>query len=144
MPMRKFSLILLVFFSVACSSIDEGAEVQAIQNVLNEQKDAWNQGDLQSYMMGYWQDSALVFSGGKNVSFGWEAALQRYERSYPTQEHMGFLHFDDVKITLLHNDLAFATGSWHITRERGDADGRFTLVWRKEKDGWKIIADHSS
>jgi hypothetical protein len=38
----------------------------------------------------------------------------------------------------------FVVGKWHLQRSIGDIGGHFTLLWRKIKGQWVIVADHSS
>jgi len=35
-------------------------------------------------------------------------------------------------------------GKWHLTRSIGDVGGHFTLLFKKVKNRWVIVADHSS
>jgi ketosteroid isomerase-like protein len=35
-------------------------------------------------------------------------------------------------------------GRWHLTMSDGNAEGNFSLVWKKLDKHWKIIHDHSS
>jgi ketosteroid isomerase-like protein len=35
-------------------------------------------------------------------------------------------------------------GKWALAREKDNPKGRFTLIFRKFKDGWKIVHDHTS
>ena len=63
------------------------------------QENAWNIGDLNSFMMGYHNSDELVFSGKKGPTYGWNNIKQRYLNSYPNAEIMGKLSFDVKKIT---------------------------------------------
>jgi ketosteroid isomerase-like protein len=66
---------------------------------------------------------------------------------------MGTLTFSNLEVHLLPSscgtvEYAIVTGNFHLRRSaQGEAkkdDGIFSLVWRKEPQGWKIILDHSS
>ena len=57
------------------------------------------------------------------------------------------LTFSEIAVRPLGSDYALANGRFALKRTAaggGDAAGRFTLVLRKTKAGWKIIHDHSS
>jgi len=41
---------------------------------------AWNEGDIEAFMEGYWRDDALRFVSGTEISSGWNATLHRYKR----------------------------------------------------------------
>jgi ketosteroid isomerase-like protein len=140
--MRRLFLafLLLVPFLVHAQDADE------IQHVLSMQADAWNHHDLERFMSGYWKSPELTFFSGANASQGWQAAIDRYRRSYQSEGHeMGHLDFADLKIEPLGPDSAFVRGNWKLTLSDGKTPhGLFTLVFRRFPDGWKIIHDHTS
>lgn len=111
---------------------------------MKAQETAWNNGDLRGFMLGYWMSDSLAFSGGKNITYGWQPALERYERSYGSEEQMGKLTFSDVKTNLSGKASAYTTGAWQLARYSDTLSGRFTLVWRRVNGAWVIVADHSS
>jgi len=124
---------------------EHDADRAAINSVLKAQQAAWNRGDVDSFLVGYWQSPELTFSGSNGVSRGWDGVLARYKRNYPDREAMGELDFSDLEFRFLGPDAALVLGKWHLKRETaGDIGGVFTLVWQKFPDGWKIIHDHIS
>jgi uncharacterized protein (TIGR02246 family) len=123
-----------------------------IRAALTAQSDAWNRGDIPVFMQSY-EDSPDTTFIGQALRKGYQPILQRYQASYATREQMGTLTFSDVDVRLLpsgcgHSEIALVTGKFHLTRStHGEApknDGIFSLVWRKGRDGWKIILDHTS
>jgi len=122
----------------------EAKTVAAIRAVLDAQRDAWNRGDIEGYMDGYERSDQTVFVSGDNVTRGWQTVLDRYKKTYNTREKMGTLTFSDLEITLPGKDAAVVLGRWHLQRAKDEPHGRFTLIFRKSKQGWKIIHDHTS
>jgi uncharacterized protein (TIGR02246 family) len=121
------------------------ADREAIAAVLKAQQAAWNRGDVDAFLVGYWQSPELTFSGSSGVSRGWDGVLARYKKNYPDRTAMGELDFSDLEFRLLAPDAALVLGRWHLKRETaGDIGGVFTLVWQKFPEGWKIIHDHTS
>lgn len=120
------------------------ADRQAIQSVLSAQQAAWNRGDVDAFLVGYWHSPELTFSGSSGVSRGWDGVLARYKKNYPDHAAMGELNFSDLEFHFLGADAALVLGKWHLKREKGDIGGVFTLVWQKFPEGWKIIHDHTS
>jgi len=122
------------------------AEPAAIRKVIEDQQAAWNRHDLEGFMSGYRNSPDLTFFSGAHESKGWQAALDRYKKSYQGAGHeMGKLEFADLRIEMLGPEAAFVRGEFHLTMSDGKTPhGLFTLVFRKFPDGWKIIHDHSA
>jgi len=117
---------------------------QAISAVLNAQQTAWNRGDVDAFLVGYWHSPDLTFSGSSGVARGWDGVLARYKKNYPDRAAMGQLDFSDLEFRFLGPDAALVLGRWHLKRETDDLGGVFTLVWQRLPEGWKIIHDHTS
>lgn len=120
------------------------ADRTAIMAVLNAQQEAWNRGDVDAFLVGYWHSPELTFSGSSGVSRGWDGVLARYKRNYPDRAAMGQLDFSDLEFRWLGQDAALVLGHWHLKRDKGDIGGVFSLVWQRFPEGWKIVHDHTS
>jgi ketosteroid isomerase-like protein len=123
---------------------DRKADRDAIISVLNAQLEAWNRGDVDAFVVGYWHSPELTFSGGSGVSRGYDGVLARYKKNYPDKKTMGELDFSALEFRFLGSDAALVLGQWHLKRESGDVGGVFSLVWQRFPEGWKIIHDHTS
>ena len=142
-----FAVVMVMFGSARLlGTLDKGwdTDTKAIDEVLKAQQAAWNRGDVDAFLVGYWRSPELTFSGSNGVSRGWDGVLARYKKSYPNHAAMGQLEFSDLEFRFLGPDAALVLGQWHLKRESGDIGGVFTLVWQKFPDGWKIIHDHTS
>ncbi|MDO3640521.1 nuclear transport factor 2 family protein [Mucilaginibacter sp. L3T2-6] len=117
---------------------------QAILNVLETQRIAWNKGDIDTYMQGYWQSDSLAFIGHTAPTYGWKQTLEGYKKSYPNKAAMGQLTFTIMKVNILDPTNAFVLGAWHLKREKDAPGGYFTLWFRKINGVWKIVCDHTS
>jgi hypothetical protein len=115
-----------------------------VRLVLTEQQSAWNRGDVDGFLAGYWNSGQTVFAGTQGITRGWQALRERYRRTYPDRRAMGTLAFSDLEVTVLCPDAALALGKWHLDRDSGPLGGVFSLVLRKFPEGWRIIADHTS
>jgi ketosteroid isomerase-like protein len=118
----------------------------AVEHVLDTQQAAWNRHDLDGFMAGYWNSPELTFFSGAKETSGWQATLDRYRSTYNSPGHeMGTLEFSGLLIEMLGPEAAFVRGAWHLTMPDGKTPhGRFTLVFRKFPEGWKIVHDHTS
>jgi uncharacterized protein (TIGR02246 family) len=149
---RKILLTLLLLFPITSMAVKaqtsqkqkNAKTIAAIRAVLDAQRDAWNRGDIEGYMDGYERSEQTVFVSGDNLTRGWQTVLERYKKNYNTREKMGTLTFSDLEVTLLGKDAAVVHGRWHLQRANDEPHGRFTLVFRRTKQGWKIIHDHTS
>lgn len=115
-----------------------------VRAVLDVQAAAWNRGDVESFMQGYWRSEQLTFAGANGVTRGWQGVLERYRRNYPDRKAMGRLSFSEIEITALGADAALVLGHWQLERETDRPGGVFTLVARRTPQGWRIIHDHTS
>lgn len=117
----------------------------AIRQVLDAQVAAWNKGDLQGFMAGYWKSPDLTFASGKDTTRGWEATYERYRKRYQAEgREMGKLTFSELDIELLCPDSAYVRGRWKLVTSKETLGGVFTLVFRKLAEGWRIVHDHTS
>lgn len=144
--MKRFSKIflpaILLFFIQNISAQQKNKE--EILHLLQFQEDAWNNGNIDLFMTGYWNDDSLAFVGSKSVTYGWKNTIANYKKSYPDTVTMGKLHFDILKVDVLDKKNAFVIGKWHLTRSIGDVGGHFTLLFKKFGNHWFIVVDHTS
>src|SRR4030095_3234743 len=120
--------------------------VAEIRAVLDAQVVAWNAGKLEEFMDGYWRSPDLTFySGGRKMS-GWDATIERYRKTYQAEgREMGKLVFSDLDIQQLGPNAAVVRGRWELTMSDGKKPGGlYTLIFRRFKQGWKIVHDHTS
>jgi uncharacterized protein (TIGR02246 family) len=123
----------------------ENEKIQAaVRAVLDEQVLAWNRGDIDGFMKGYAKSADTTFVSGDTVTRGWQTVLDRYKKNYDSREKMGTLAFSELEITPLSDRSAIAIGRWQLTRAGDTPHGRFTLIFRRSKDGWRIVHDHTS
>jgi beta-aspartyl-peptidase (threonine type) len=119
---------------------------QRIRAVLAAQVAAWNRGDLEAFMRGYWHSPDLTFYSGGTITKGWDETLARYRKRYQSGgADMGKLTFSDLDIEPLSADSAWVGGRWHLEMRDGKKlGGLFTLIFRMMPDGWRIVHDHTS
>jgi ketosteroid isomerase-like protein len=119
---------------------------EGIKHMLVDQVEAWNHGNLQGYMNGYWRSPDVTFFSGGTVTKGWQPTLQRYQQRYQGQgKEMGQLDFQDLNIDLLSRRSAVVTGKWQLIMSDGkQPHGLFTLIVKRMQNGWRIVHDHTS
>src|SRR5579864_889328 len=116
----------------------------AITTILDAQEKAWNEGNVDAFLEGYWHSPELTFSGSSGIARGWDGVAARYKKNYPDRAAMGRLDFSNLEFRFLGRDAALVLGHWHLARAQGDIGGVFSLVWQRFPEGWRIIHDHTS
>ena len=135
-----FVITVLLFTTVYAQPKDE----TVIRSLIEEQRLAWNTGDVEKFMQTYWQSDSLKFIGKSGVTYGWQNTIENYKKNYPDTAAMGKLDFDIIEVKRLSVLYFFIVGKWHLTRSIGDVGGHFTLLFKKIKNKWVIVVDHSS
>ena len=117
-----------------------------IEAVLRAHMAAWNEGDLEAFMQGYWRDPAVRFVSGDTVVTGWRQTMARYKERYGDggRKDMGDLSFERLDVEMLSSDLALVVGGYRLDRDGETSTGAFTLVMRRIGGLWRIVHDHSS
>jgi ketosteroid isomerase-like protein len=126
--------------AAAASAKDEAA----VQKVLDDQVAAWNRGDIDAFMTGYWNSDKVQFVSGNGITHGYADVLARYKKTFPTQAAMGQLSFTGLEIHVDCANSAYAIGQYHLVLAPDNPSGFFTLNFKKFSDGWKIVVDHTS
>jgi ketosteroid isomerase-like protein len=132
------------YSSTNLSSRETKRITDAVRAVLDAQREAWNRGDIDGYMDGYARSPDTVFVSGDSINRGWQTVRDRYKKNYDSREKMGALTFSDLETTVYSNNLAVMIGRWHLQRANDAPHGRFTLIFRRTKQGWRIVHDHTS
>lgn len=141
--MRNVLCFFLLFF-LTQHTWAQSADEQTIRKVLSDQTIAWNNGNIEEFMKGYWNNDSLMFIGKSGVTYGYQNTLMNYKKNYGNTDAMGTLSFDLIKVQRLSPEYYFIVGKWHLKRKIGDVGGHYNLLFRKINGTWVIVADHSS
>ena len=141
---RRLLTALFLIMLIASVSAQAPKDETAIRQVMAHQVDAWNKGNVDAFMKGYWNNDSLVFIGKSGPSYGYRQALANYKKNYNGPDQMGKLFFDLLKVKRLSADYYFVIGKWFLKRKSGDIGGIYTLLFRKINGEWRIIVDHTS
>jgi ketosteroid isomerase-like protein len=141
----KKQVFLLICACICCLSVwAQNKDQQAILDLLETQRQAWNRGDIPTFMQGYWNNEGLMFIGKSGVTKGYQNTLENYKKGYQDTAAMGKLQFDILEVRPISKEYYFVVGKWFLKRSIGDVGGHYTLLVRKIKGKWLIVADHSS
>jgi beta-aspartyl-peptidase (threonine type) len=145
--LTAWSAVLLIVINVCMSSCarktDQVAEVKAVWTT---QMDAWNRGDLEGFMDGYWKSPDVVFFSNGSETRGWQPTLDRYRASYQGEgKHMGTLDFPQLDFKPLGPEAVLVRGRWRLKMPDGkESSGMTSVTFQKLPEGWRIVHDHSS
>ncbi len=137
-------LFVLSFCSFTFFCAAQTKDEIAISKMLKAQEAAWNEGNLEKFMIGYWESDSLMFIGKSGPTYGYDKTLTNYKKGYPDTAHMGKFTSTIISLKKLSVEYYFVTGKWFLKRSVGDATGYYTLLLRKIKGKWVVVADHSS
>lgn len=140
----RYLLSFLFICIFQLNGLAQSEEEKTILRSMQEQETAWNNGDLQQFMDTYWKSDSLMFIGKSGVTYGWEQTLNNYRKAYPDTAAMGKLKFSIIDVKRLSVLYFHVTGKWQLFRTAGNIEGHFTLLFKKVKNKWVIVADHSS
>ena len=140
-----FIIYNILIAAAACAEPEQPPNsVAEIQSVLTAQQDAWNHGDIDAFMNGYARSASTVFISEDEVRRGWETVRDRCHMRYSDRAKMGTLSFSEIGVTMLSPDAAVVLGRWKLKRENDEPRGRFTLIFKRLPEGWRIVHDHTS
>lgn len=108
--------LLLLLTSLWASTVFAQDNTRAILKLLDTQTAAWNKGELQGFMKGYWENDSLRFIGKSGITYGWNNTLANYKRGYPDTAAMGKLQFTILVVKKVI--IALLRSSWKMVFEK--------------------------
>ena len=144
----KRNYLIPIFFifctTLLAQKVVNPQDKKAVLDLMEAQENAWNEGDLDRFMLGYWQNEALVFVGRTGPTYGYANTLAKYRKGYPDKEAMGTLSFDLLHLQQWDASTLQLIGKFTLIRTKDQPTGYFTLLFRKIEGQWKIVSDHTS
>src|SRR5713226_6905255 len=146
---RILTAFVCCLFTVAVSACVSPREptknddqiIQEVRAVMEAQQAAWNRGDIEGFMEGYDRAETTTFVSGDQLIRGWQTVLDRYKKQYNSREQMGTLTFAELAIKPISPVLALADGRWQLMRANDAPHGRFTLLFSRINNNWRINHD---
>ena len=142
--MKQTLIIMLATLMSSQLFAQPNKDQKEIFDLLNRQTLSWNKGNIDEFMKGYWNNDSLMFIGKSGVTYGYNNTLNNYKKNYSDSAQMGKLFFDIKMVKKLSPEYYWVLGKWFLKRSVGDVGGHYTLLFRKIKGRWMIVADHSS
>ncbi len=146
----KLSLLpVILLLAAGCNTSpkvasDARADEEAIRAVFSAEQIAWNNGNMEQFMEGFWKSDSLQFLSARGINHGWQETLDGYKKRYADIAAMGTLSFDILQVTRLAPGVYVVMGRYHLIRSIGNLDGVFTAILKKIDGKWVTVYDHSA
>jgi ketosteroid isomerase-like protein len=145
--LSSFLISMTIAVMQSCASKTEYSatrDMATIDSLMLAQQAAWNKADIPAFMEYYWKSDSLKFTGRRGITYGWNATLSNYQKSYSTPEDMGKLEFSNKVHESIDDKNALVIGQWTLFRVADTLGGYYTLHWKKIGEQWLIVSDHTS
>ena len=142
--MKKLLILLIIplLFFLSCQKNEQ--DIYDIKEVLFMQEKYWNDGNIDGFMLGYWNSEKLEFSSTSGTTYGWDNIKSKYKKSYPSKSSMGELRFQINTVKLNSDTTALVDGEWELLKKTDHPKGTFFLTFRKFNQEWLIIKDYTT
>ena len=137
--------MMLAPVALAIAAAPATTPQQQIEAAMTDSAAGWNTGELMRFVRVYGADATFVTPAG--LIRGRDAIAQHYAPSFTDgSNRRGSLGFQFLQMRGLDSTHVLLFARWRLTPgglSKGEG-GMTTLVFERQADGWKIIADHSS
>lgn len=91
-----------------------------VNEVLDAQLIAWNDGNVAGFMQGYIKDSSVRFITNKRVKTSWQEITDSYKKNYPNKGAMGHLSFhrDEIRWINQTAGISQVIGRWEVIQTK--------------------------
>lgn len=150
--MKKILFVTLVaLFAVSSVAFAQGgseSERKAVEAIVDAYIKTINDGDLELVSKIWSHDERASFIGPQGRFSGYEEVRDKLVMSFKTGFAKRNLRKDEL-IIVIEGDSAWAEFTWTFEAENHNgrsltSRGRETQIFRKEKDGWKLMHIHYS
>jgi uncharacterized protein (TIGR02246 family) len=139
-----FAVVVVTIPVFGQTSPKMSRDEKEIRARLERTAEGWNKGDLSEYLSPYTKDATQMMPNGPDG--GVEAIEKTMKDGYwKNGKPLQTLRYENVVVRMLGKKGALVTGKFVLTgsTKMRDRSGWFTTVWKKTKDSWRMIHDHS-
>jgi len=139
--------ILAVALVAAAPAAAADPAERAIDAVMAQSVAGWNAGDVDRFMSIYSTAPSASFVTARGLLRGRAAMIDSYRKTYDFADaaKRGTLAIERIDFRPLGPQHALYIGRFTLRYPGGRTDSGYTsLVFARERDGWRVIADHSS
>lgn len=120
------------------------AMVTSIRTAFDGWGAAWNNGDLEGYLEGYWDSEQTRYVSNAQVVRGKAAIVAGYRSRFPRSEALGTLALQHIEVEAIGEQDALIFGVMAHTLDETTREVAFTVHVRQIDGTWRIVSDHSA
>lgn len=119
--------------------------IQAVQQALDGQVQAWNNGDLGTAMAFYWNSPEMLWISKTGVEKGYQQVLDMFRADFADARQMGIYTYEPLHIEQLSPEAVYYVFRWKIEREgKRLMGGVSSQLWKNVNGSWVATAEHAS
>jgi len=119
--------------------------IQAVQQALDEQVQAWNNGDLEKAMTYYWNSPEMLWINTTGVEKGCQEVLDMFRKNFADASQMGIYTYTPLYIEQLSEEAVYYVFRWQIAREGKRLTGGISSqIWKNLNGQWVVTSEHAS
>ena len=119
--------------------------IQAVQQALDGQVQAWNSGDLGTAMAFYWNSPEMLWISKTGVEKGYQQVLDMFRADFADARQMGIYTYEPLYIEQLSPEAVYYVFRWKIEREgKRLMGGVSSQLWKNVNGSWVATAEHAS
>jgi hypothetical protein len=126
---------------------ESSALAQEIIESFETWQEAWNRGDLETFLTSYWQSDKTRYISGNKMMMGFETIAESYRTRFLADDapSMGKMRLQ-VEPEWVTQDEALVFGKYQALDSDAALAGQgvFTVHLRRIDGVWKIVSDHAS
>jgi hypothetical protein len=119
--------------------------VQAVQQALAGQVQAWNKGDLEKAMTFYWNSPEMLWISKKGIEKGYEEVLDMFRKDFSDSSKMGIYSYEPLHMEWLSPEAVFYVFRWKIELQgKRLMGGVSSQLWKNIEGNWVATSEHAS
>lgn len=140
----RYAWVAPIALAAAVSAHAQPAPRAAIERAMAASDAGWNAGDLDRFMALYSNSAETSYIAGTTFVRGKAAIARRYAPRFARGVDRGTLSISVLDYRQLGPDHALVVARYRLVYRNGKVDqGPTSLVFRRERGSWRIVADHS-
>lgn len=119
--------------------------IKAVQQALDGQVQAWNNGDLETAMTFYWNSPEMLWINNTGVEKGYQEVLEMFRTDFADSRQMGTYTYEPLYIEQISPEAVYYVFRWKIERDgKRLMGGVSSQIWKTVNGRWVATSEHAS